>query len=83
MKTTTTTRTVTDLLAANEDAPLPLAVIPNHMGINLCAVESLSWTRQEDGQLVDLTIKFIPEDAEEHQRVLDANPWMRKQQETP
>jgi len=70
MKTTTTTRTVTDLIAANEDAPLPLAAIPNYMGINLCAVESLSWTRQEDGQLVDLTIKFIPEDA-------------GKQQETP
>lgn len=40
--------------------PLDLAVIPNHMGINLCSVEGLSWTRQDDGQLVSLTIHFIP-----------------------
>jgi hypothetical protein len=40
--------------------PLPLAVIPNHMGINLCSVEGMSWTRQEDGQLVSLTIHFEP-----------------------
>lgn len=59
MKTTTTRKTVSELLAT-EDAPLPLAVIPNHMGINLCSVDSLSWTKREDGQLVDLTIHFIP-----------------------
>ena len=42
--------------------PLDLAVIPNHMGINLCSVEGLSWTRQDDGQLVSLTIHFVPGD---------------------
>jgi hypothetical protein len=31
------------------------------MGINLCSVEGIEWTKQSDGQLVDLTIKFIPE----------------------
>jgi hypothetical protein len=41
-------------------APLDLAVIPNHMGINLCSVEGLSWTRQDDGQLVSLVIHFVP-----------------------
>jgi len=40
--------------------PLDPAVIPNHMGINLCSVEGMSWTRQEDGQLVSLTIHFAP-----------------------
>lgn len=60
MKTETTTRTVEDLLASNEKPPLPLSVIPNHMGINLCSVDSLSWTRREDGQLVSLTVHFIP-----------------------
>jgi len=56
----TITKTVKDLIKAEEDAPLPLSVIPNHMGINLCAVEALTWTRQDDGQLVSLTIHFIP-----------------------
>jgi hypothetical protein len=40
--------------------PLDPAVIPNHMGVNLCSVEGMSWTRQEDGQLVSLTIHFNP-----------------------
>lgn len=41
--------------------PLPLEVIPNNMGINLVSVDSISWTEQEDGQLVTLQINFIPE----------------------
>jgi hypothetical protein len=41
--------------------PLDPAVIPNHMGINLCSVEGISWTRKEDGQLVSLTIHFNPD----------------------
>ncbi|MCL2381859.1 MAG: hypothetical protein FWC64_09765 [Treponema sp.] len=40
--------------------PLDPSVIPNHMGINLCSVEGMSWTRQNDGQLISLTIHFIP-----------------------
>ena len=58
------------ILVANQnnlngvDCPLPLSVIPNHMGINLCSVESIQWTKQEDGQLVNLTINFIPEPSE-------------------
>jgi hypothetical protein len=40
--------------------PLPLQVIPNYMGINLCSVESVSWTELEDGMLGELTIEFIP-----------------------
>lgn len=49
-------------LIEDEKSPLPLSVIPNHMGINLASVEGLSWTRQEDDQLVSLTIHFIPKD---------------------
>ena len=61
----TVTKTVKELVdnivaTGEDDAPLPLAVIPNHMGINLVAVEALTWTRQDDGQLVSLTIHFIP-----------------------
>ena len=55
----TTTKTVTELIETNE-SPLPLEVIPNNMGINLCSVDALTWTRQDDGQLVSLTIHFLP-----------------------
>lgn len=44
----------------DNDCPLPIEVIPNQMGINLCAVESVEWTEQGDGQLASLTIHFIP-----------------------
>jgi hypothetical protein len=60
MKTETVTREISELISSNNDSPLPLTVIPNHMGINLCSVKSISWTKREDGQLVDLTINFIP-----------------------
>lgn len=62
MKMKTVTKKVSDLIAAHEEPPLPLSVIPNHMGINLCSVDAMSWTRREDGQLVNLTIHFIPAD---------------------
>lgn len=51
---------VKDLIESNE-SPLPLSVIPNHMGINLCSVDAIGWERQEDGQLVSLTIHFLPD----------------------
>ncbi len=41
--------------------PLPIEIIPNNMGINLSSVESISWTKGEDGQIFNLTIHFIPE----------------------
>lgn len=56
---TATTKTIDELIASKE-SPLPLEVIPNYMGINLCSVASISWSRQKDDQLVSLTINFIP-----------------------
>ena len=41
--------------------PFPLSVIPNNMGINLCNVKNITWIKQDDGQIVSLTINFIPE----------------------
>ena len=41
--------------------PLPLEVIPNHMGINLVSVHSISWNEFDDGQIDELTTHFIPE----------------------
>jgi hypothetical protein len=51
---------VKDIIDNEEVCPLPLHVIPNYMGINLCSVDSIEWDRREDGQLVNLTIHFIP-----------------------
>jgi hypothetical protein len=59
-----TTTVGIDILIQNGGSPLPLSVIPNNMGINLRSVESLTWTKQEDGQLVSLTINFIPNTGE-------------------
>jgi len=43
-----------------DEFPIPLSVIPNNMGINLCSVDAISWQKQSDDQLVNLTIHFIP-----------------------
>ncbi len=56
----TITKKVTDIVAGKDITPLPLEVIPNYMGINLCSVDSISWVEQDDGQIVSLTIHFIP-----------------------
>ena len=53
-------KTVKELVENKEDCPLPLSVIPNHMGINLCSVDSVSWQKQDDGHLFNLTINFKP-----------------------
>ena len=52
---------IEDIINDVVKCPLPLEVIPNHMGINLSSVEAISWTKQDDGQLTDLTIHFLPE----------------------
>jgi hypothetical protein len=56
----TTFKKVSELIENNENCPLPLEVIPNQMGINLCSVDSISTVRKDDGQLISLTINFIP-----------------------
>ena len=61
----TTFKKVDELIKNNEKCPLPLEVIPNQMGINLCSVEAISWQEQSDGQLINLTIHFLP-DEENH-----------------
>ena len=55
----TITRSVKELIESDK-SPIPLEVIPNRMGINLCSVEAITWTKQDDGQLVNLTIHFLP-----------------------
>ncbi len=60
-----TENTITEILAGAE-CPLPLEVIPNYMGINLCSVASVRWGRLPDRQLTELSIKFIPEPLNTH-----------------
>lgn len=48
----------------NAYCPLPISVIPNNMGINLCSVDSIEWHKQPDGQLTYLKINFIPNNEE-------------------
>ena len=56
----TISKKVSDIIKNDEYCPIPLKVIPNNMGINLCSVEAISWQKQEDGQLVNLSIDFNP-----------------------
>ncbi len=55
----TQTKTVEEIIQGAE-CPLPIGIIPNNMGINLVSVDSITWTKQEDDQLVNLTINFKP-----------------------
>lgn len=53
-------KTIEQLIENELDCPLPISAIPNCMGINLVGVSSITWTRQDDGQMVNLTINFNP-----------------------
>jgi len=54
----TTFKTIDEIVDNDEYCPLPVGIIPNNMGINLCSVDAISWQKQDDGQLTYLTIHF-------------------------
>ena len=56
-----TFQSTSEIIEDGKYCPIPLEVIPNHMGINLVSVEGISWTKQDDDQLTQLTIHFNPE----------------------
>lgn len=58
------TKKINELVNGEEKCPLPIDVIPNLMGINLCSVDTISWKKQKDGQLKNITINFIPDASE-------------------
>ena len=70
----TTFATIGDILNGKE-CPLPLDIIPNSLGISLCAVDAISWTKQADGQLVNLNIHFKPEQLKEQNQAPIANKF--------
>ena len=65
----TTFKKISDLIGSGEKCPLPLEVIPNYMGINLCSVDAISYQKMDDGQLVNLTIHFLPAEEKVHEIV--------------
>ena len=69
----TTFKTISELIEKPQDSPLPIEVMPNNMGINLCSVDAISWQKQDDGQLTNLTIHFIPAEGGDV-RVETSNP---------
>ena len=54
-----------DINDSDSFCPVKLANIPNYMGINICSVQSVEWSELQDGQLIDIVIKFIPSDSNE------------------
>lgn len=60
-----------DIVKDVKSCPFPVGVIPDNMGINLCAVDGISWQRQDDGQLVNISIYFHPADPEEYKKECD------------
>ena len=62
MATTTTTARISEIIEHKDKdfCPLPIGIIPDQMGINLCCVRDISWTRQGDGQLTRIVINLIP-----------------------
>ena len=53
-------RTTDEIIKNEKECPLPLQIIPNYLGINLCSVKGISWTKQKDGQLTKIIIHFLP-----------------------
>ena len=66
-----TVATVEDCIAEPGRCPLPIEVIPNQMGINLCAVDTLTWTRTKGGQLCSLAIKFVPAEEDSNGKAIE------------
>ena len=52
--------TIEDVVNNNAYCPIPVDVFPNYMGINLVSVDSVEYTKQDDGQLVSMIVNFIP-----------------------
>jgi hypothetical protein len=51
---------LSEIMSGNVKSPIPIEIIPNYMGINLCSVDAIGWQRTDKDELVNLTIYFIP-----------------------
>lgn len=70
-----------------KSSPLPIEVIPNYMGANLCTVDRIDWRlKADDYQLMDLTIHFIPatrEELREESHYLNETKWIHNRLKDP
>ena len=71
MKKTYTTKQAIELKERWMD--LLLKFFPDVWGINLCSVESITIDEQEDGQIKELSVKFIPNNSEEYREAVELN----------
>ena len=75
MKITYTTKQAIEL-AEKEDGRWMsdlLSFFPNQWGINLCSVDTITIDEQEDGQMTELSVKFIPNNSEEYRKAVELN----------
>lgn len=73
MKNTYTTKQAIELAEKERWMDLLLTFFPDCWGINLCSVESITVDRQEDGQITELSVKFIPNNSEEYREAVELN----------
>jgi hypothetical protein len=73
MKETYTTKQAIELAEKERWMDLLLTFFPDCWGINLCSVESITVDRQEDGQITELSVKFIPNNSEEYREAVKLN----------
>ncbi len=66
-------KSITEIIDNNGYCPMNINIIPNNIGINLCAVDSIEWIEREDCQLVSLTINFIPSEDPNYLKLLKIN----------
>ena len=73
MKKTYTTKQAIELAEKERWMMDLLTFFPNVWGINLCSVESITIDEQEDGQIKELSVKFIPNNSEEYRTEVELN----------
>lgn len=83
---TLTIKEAVDLAKNSEWISEFLSTFPNNFGINLCAVESITFKCEDDefGQLTDLYVKFIPSHNKEDYESMKYNnckPWLLRNED--
>lgn len=59
-------KSIDDIIDNKEYCPFDVSIIPNNMGINLSAVDKISWQKMADDQLTNISIYFkTPENIKE------------------
>ena len=76
---TTTTKTVEEFINDGDNPPLmKLDDFPNSTGINLCNVESFTWAKQDDGQLLSFSVQLIPASEQDKEEGIAVQPNLKK-----